>query len=156
MSSQPPSTTAGVATERGAQTAVCAAISTLIRERWGRGPSRSRAHWAGRDAMVVILDDAHTDAERTLIEHGKGDQVLAGRRSLAEIVDADVRRIAREATGRDVRAAISQSSLDPPVSVFLILFGAESPADAALGDALAAAFDHASASRALIAQSEQV
>jgi uncharacterized protein YbcI len=148
--------------DRGPQSTTCAAISALVRERWGRGPRRSRAYWAGRDAMIVILDDAHTDAERTLIDHGHGEEVLAGRRLLAEITEPDVRRIAGEATGRSVRAALSQSALDPPASVIVLLFAAEPREDAGDGErddrlhsALREALAQTSSARALVAESEQ-
>jgi uncharacterized protein YbcI len=138
---------------------VCAGISALVRERWGRGPSRSRAYFAGPDALVVLLDDAHTDAERTLIHHGHGAEVLAGRQMLGELAAGDLRRIAEGATGRHVRAVLSQTGLDPALTSHVFVFETEAAggtADERLGDAMRRALDHTSSARALLAESEQV
>jgi uncharacterized protein YbcI len=154
----PPIADAVRASERGPQSAVCAGISALVRERWGRGPSRSRAYFAGPDALVVLLDDAHTDAERTLIEHGHGAEVLAGRRTLGELAKADLSQIAECATGRPVRAVLSESCLDPAFTTHVFVFGVETrgTADQQLGDAVRRALDQTSSARALLAESEQL
>ena len=155
---QTPPTTAVRSADRGPQSAICAGISALVRERWGRGPSRSRAYWAGPDMMLVTLDDVHTEAERTLMQSGHGEQALAGRRLLSAHAEPELRRIAESATGRPVRMVISQSSLDPAVSAFVFLFGAgpsETEGDERLGDALDGALEQTSATRALMAESEQ-
>jgi uncharacterized protein YbcI len=131
--------------ERGPQSVVCAGISALVRERWGRGPSRSRAYWAGPDTMLVLLDDAHTESERTLMHQAHGAEVLAGRRLLGELAEPDLRRIMESATGRRVRAVLSQSTLEPPISTIVFLLDpegraggkADEPLDAALQEALA-------------------
>jgi uncharacterized protein YbcI len=151
--SQP--STAATAAERGPQSVICAGISALVRERWGRGPSRSRAHWAGRDALVVMLEDAHTEAEQTLIDCGHADQVLAGRRLLGEISERDLRRIAQSATGRAVRAVLSQTSLEPPLSTHVFVFepAARQPgSEERLGRNLQQALENTETARALLAE----
>ncbi|NUT56267.1 MAG: DUF2294 family protein [Thermoleophilia bacterium] len=133
-------------------------MSALVRERWGRGPRRSRAYWAGPDMLLVTLDDAHTEAELTLIRAGHGEHVLTGRRLLGEHAEPDVRRIAETAIGRPVRTVLAQSSLEPPVTAFVFLFEPtprEAARDERLGDALREALEQTSATRALMAESEQ-
>jgi uncharacterized protein YbcI len=135
----------------------------LVRERWGRGPSRSRAYWAGRDTLLVMLDDAHTEAELTLITAGYESQVLDGRRLLASIAATDLRRIAASATDRAVLGVLSQSSIDPPKTVHVFVFA---PVDAApgqapgmdheaLGENLRQALENTEAARALMAEGVQ-
>ena len=108
--------------------------------------------------MLVTLDDVHTEAERTLIQSGHGAQALEGRRLLSAHAEPDLRRIVEGATGRPVRAVLSQTSLDPAVSAFVFLFE-PTPREAAgaerLADALQEAREQTSAARALMAQSEQ-
>lgn len=159
MSQHAPTTSATVPAERSTQSTVCAAIAALVRERWGRGPRRGRAYWAGADALLVILDDAHTDSERTLLRCGRGAEVIAGRRLLGELAEPELRDIAESATGRRVAAVLWQSSLSPALStlVFLLEPAARGGrADEPMGDSLRQALDRNTASaRALIAEGEQ-
>ena len=157
MSQSPPSQALRQA-GRGTQSIVCAAISALVRERWGRGPRRSRAYWAGRDALLVILEDAHTEAERTLLDRGHRDEVLSGRRLLGDLAEPDLRRIAEDATGRSVCAVLSQSTLAPAVSTVVFLFAPRGDAkheDEPLSATLREALDQATSARALIAEGVQ-
>ena len=152
----PPTTAAAArSVDRGPQSAICAGISALVRERWGRGPSRSRAYFAGPDTLVVLLNDMHTEAERTLIEHGRGAEVLSGRRALAELTDEALRQIGRCVTGRRVRGLHSQTSLDPAVTTHVFLLGSETGATAdgeLLGDEVRRALENTRALRAEGAQ----
>lgn len=157
MPQHPPSQSARHG-ERSTQSVVCAAISALVRERWGRGPRRSRAYWAGPDALLVLLDDAYTDAERTLLEGGHRDEVLAGRRLLGDLAEPELHRIAADATGRAVSAVLSQSTLDGAVSTIVFLFargGETREEDEPLGTNLQEALDRTESARALIAESVQ-
>ena len=49
----------------------CVGAAALFRERWGRGPRKCRAHWAGPDTVVLVLHDIRTRAEETLVEHAE-------------------------------------------------------------------------------------
>ena len=39
------------------------AMIRLYKEYFGRGPTQARAHWAGPDSLVVLLEDTLTPAE---------------------------------------------------------------------------------------------
>ena len=109
--------------------------------------------------MLVILDDAHTDSERTLLGHEHGNDVLAGRRLLGELAEPDLRRIAESATGRPVRAVLSQSNLDPAISTHVFLFEPQPRAgdpQERLGDAVRDALAMTDSARALQAEGEQM
>ena len=144
--------------ERGPLSVLCAAISALARERSGRGPSRSRAYWAGHDALLVILDDTTTDSERTLLGHEHGGDVLAGRRLLGDLAEPDLRRLAESATGRGVRTVHSQSSLEPPISTHVFVFepqAREPGPHERFDDAVRGARETTDSARALLAEGEQ-
>lgn len=159
MSHQPPTRTG----DRGPQSTICAGVSALVRERWGRGPSRSRAYWAGRDTLLVMLDDAHTEAEQTLIAAGHEHEVLDGRRLLAKIAETELYRIAGSATDRAVLGVLSQTSIDPPKTVHVFVFapadgspGERRPADQEqLSETLRQALENTESARALMAEGLQ-
>lgn len=109
--------------DRGPLAAVAGVVAGLIRERWGRGPARSRAYWSGADALVVLLDDAHTPAEHSLREGGRIAEVLAGRRQLFAVTEKELRGAVGSAAGRPVRACLFDAHLDPDVSALVFVLG---------------------------------
>lgn len=147
------------AAERGPLSVVCAQISALIRVRWGRGPRRSRAYWAGSDALLVLLEDAHTESERTLLDLGLDAKVLDGRRTLSRGSHEELRQIVEEVTGRAVRAVLTESGLEPAVTALVFVFEPgerrASAQDERLGEALMSALETTNATRALRAENEQ-
>ena len=146
--------------DRGPLAAVCGATAALIREHWGRGPKGSRAHWAGPDTLLVVLDDAHTEAERALLAGGHATEVLAGRRLLSRLMEPELRRIAETETDRTVAAMLAETHLEPDVTMLLFLLADRredwiGPADPQLGAALQSAREQTAAARAVLAQAEQ-
>lgn len=59
--------------------AVSNAMVRLHKEQFGRGPSNARAHFAGPDALMCVLDDALLPAERKMIEMGDQGRVRESR-----------------------------------------------------------------------------
>src|ERR687889_2397781 len=60
------------------QSAVSAISSEMVRlykEQFGRGPRRTRTHWAGPDTVVVILEETFTPAENRLRQLGEDKQL---------------------------------------------------------------------------------
>ena len=43
----------------------------ISKSQFGRGPTRARAHWAGPDTLVCVLDGTLTAAERHLVRLGE-------------------------------------------------------------------------------------
>ena len=79
----------------------------IYKDQFGRGPTRTRTHWAGPDVVVVLLEDTFTPAERRLRALGEHKQ-LRELRLLFQYVETrvfcePVERI----TGRRVRAFVS-------------------------------------------------
>jgi uncharacterized protein YbcI len=68
------------------------------------------------------MEDAHTDAERTLRSAGYGDEVVRERMRLHAIVEDQVAARVERAVGRRVTATLSATRLDPDLSaeVFLL------------------------------------
>jgi uncharacterized protein YbcI len=56
-------------------TAVSNAMVRLHKEQFGRGPSNARAHFAGPDVVVCVLEEALLPAERELVRLGDHQRV---------------------------------------------------------------------------------
>ncbi len=79
----------------------------LYKDQFGRGPTKTRTHWAGPDTLVVMLEQTFTPAERRLQDLGE-HQRLRDLRLLFQYAEIDafcepVERL----VGRKVRAFIS-------------------------------------------------
>jgi uncharacterized protein YbcI len=87
--------------------AISSEMVRIYKDQFGRGPTRTRTHWAGADTLVVTLEDTFTPAEhslRKLDEHGR----LRELRMLFQYAETDVfcEPIER-LTGRKVKAFVS-------------------------------------------------
>jgi len=100
---------------------VCGEMARVFSERLGRGPKKCRATWAGRDVVVVMLDDGYSQADETLREAGRGAAVIAGRRMLLDVVEPEIRSLVTRATGRSVTTVLSATRLDPDMTAEVIL-----------------------------------
>lgn len=96
------------------------AFGRLQSEYYGRGPSRARIV-ASDDVVVVILEETFTPAEKTLIARGEGEPVQNIRRRFQQAMREQFTSIIEQATGRRVRAFMSDTDLDADVAVEVFL-----------------------------------
>jgi uncharacterized protein YbcI len=87
--------------------AISSEMVRLYKEQFGRGPTKARTNWSGRDMLVVLLEDTLTPAERNLIALGEY-QRLRDTRMLFQYARVEqfcepIERL----TGRKVRSFIS-------------------------------------------------
>jgi len=96
--------------------AVSDAVSRVLRQTTGRGPTR--ASTSLRDnVLVVVLEDGLTTAEHTLIGDGKGDEVLDIRESFQETLGPALIGVVERLSGRRVIAFMSANHLDPDIAM---------------------------------------
>ncbi len=83
----------------------------------------------GDNAVVVLLDDVLTQAEKTLWATGRHETAEAYRLAVLQAVEPEMREIVVEATGREVRATLHSMNHDPDVvaEVFLLVPDGEHP-----------------------------
>ena len=90
---------------------VLAAISTemvrLHKDHLGRGPTKARTYFAGRDTLVCILEDSLTPVERSLTEMGEHSRVREIRLLFQYTAEQGFIEAVERATGRKVRSFIS-------------------------------------------------
>jgi uncharacterized protein YbcI len=108
-------------------------IVHLHSEFYGRGPSKAKTYIQD-DLVVVVLEETFTPAERTLIDRGEGDSIHDVRRRFQRVMSEQFKAIVEQATGRPVRAFMSETSLDEDVAIEVFLLGEASAQDGASGD----------------------
>jgi uncharacterized protein YbcI len=81
-----------------------------------------------------VLEETFTPAERTLIERGEGDSIHDIRRRFQRVMANQFTAIVEEATGRPVRAFMSETSLDQDVAIEVFLLGEAPSSNGASGD----------------------
>jgi len=94
----------------------------LHSEYYGKGPTRAKAHVTD-DIVAVVLEETFTKAERTLIERGETEAIQQVRRRFQQTMADEFKSIVEQATGRVVKAFLSETNLEADVSVEFFLLG---------------------------------
>jgi uncharacterized protein YbcI len=102
--------------------AISNAMAQIYKTQFGRGPNKVRTYFAGADAVVCVLEDTQTPAERRLVELGEHQRLRDVRLFFQYAAEDDLRRPVEAATGRRVRAFISgmDSRADASAEIFLL------------------------------------
>jgi uncharacterized protein YbcI len=79
----------------------------LYKSHLGRGPTKSRSHWAGDDAVLVTLEDSLTPAEHRLVELGEHGRLRDARTFAQYATVPEFVEIVERLTGRHVRSFVS-------------------------------------------------
>ena len=100
--------------------ALLSAISTrivgILREHYGRGPMKAKTYVLD-DLIVCVLRDGHTAIEQTMMEEGEPERVLEMRRDFQRVMGLKYRELVEELTGRRVVAFLSQTHVDPDITL---------------------------------------
>jgi uncharacterized protein YbcI len=83
------------------------AMVRLYKEQFGRGPTRVRSHWAGKDALIVFLEDTLTPAERNLVKMGEHQRLRDTRMFFQYATVREFCEPVERITGRKVRSFLS-------------------------------------------------
>jgi uncharacterized protein YbcI len=83
------------------------ALVALHKEQFGRGPTRATVHFAGENALLVVLEDALLPAERALVDAGEGLRVVETRTAFQTATASTFVAIIEQITGRTVRSFTS-------------------------------------------------
>jgi uncharacterized protein YbcI len=96
--------------------AVSNAIVHLVREYTGRGPTKARTQYSG-DLVSVVMADALTKAERSLVADGKGELVRDVRHEFQRTMRNDMVEAVESITERRVIAFMSDNHVDPDMAI---------------------------------------
>jgi uncharacterized protein YbcI len=97
------------------------AISTrfvkLLREHYGRGPIKAKTYALDDIIVVVLRGSGFTPLERTIIESGHPNRVVAMREDFQELMARRYTDAIEDLTGRKVQAFLSQAHVDPDITL---------------------------------------
>ena len=93
----------------------------------GKGPSRCKSYWAGRDLLVVLLRGGFTVAEQTLFDAGQKRAVRDSQQALQDAMEGRLSKLVEDLTGRRVVGFLSASRQSPDLRAELFLLEASEP-----------------------------
>ncbi len=106
--------------EVAASGATTAAISNsmvgLLHRYTGRGPTRARTT-VGERIIVCVMGATLTKGEQSLVQDGKAEVVLHGRRAFQDTIQGDAISAVQELSGRRVVAFMSNNHIEPDLAV---------------------------------------
>ena len=99
-------------------------IVRLQAEYYGKGPTRAKTY-VFDDLVVVVLEETFTRAEKTLVQRGEADAIQHIRRRFQQQMAEEFTSVVEQATGRSVRAFLSETNIEQDVSVETFLLSDE-------------------------------
>lgn len=113
------------AVAQGVLGAISREMVRIYKEQFGRGPTKTRTHWAGPDVVVVTLEDTFTPAEHSLRKLGEHRR-LRDLRMLFQYAETEafcepIERL----VGRKVRAFIGGIDTEPDVAMEMFVLHPE-------------------------------
>jgi len=93
-------------------TAISDGIVALLKEFYGRGPTRTKSYYQD-DLVVCLLRGGFTRVEQTLLEGGRGPAVIQQRMEFKELMRERFVAVIESATGRRVIGFMSGNQQHP-------------------------------------------
>jgi uncharacterized protein YbcI len=98
-----------------------AAISTrivaILRDHYGRGPMKAKTYALDDIIVVVMRGSGFTPLEKTIMESGQPDRVVAMRHDFQQMMTKRFTDTIEELTGRKVLAFLSQAHVEPDITM---------------------------------------
>ncbi len=102
-------------------TAISDGMVALLKEYYGRGPTRTKSYYED-DLVVCVLRGGFSRVEQTLLEGGRGSAVIRQRMEFQELMRARFEEVIQRATGRRVIGFMSGNQQHPDMmcEVFIL------------------------------------
>jgi uncharacterized protein YbcI len=102
-------------------TAISDGMVALLKEFYGRGPTRTKSYYAD-DLVVCVLRGGFSRVEQTLLEGGRGAAVIQQRMEFQELMRERFEAVIEHATGRRVIGFMSGNQQHPDMmcEVFIL------------------------------------
>jgi uncharacterized protein YbcI len=109
------------ATRGDVLTAISKGMVVLLKEFYGRGPTRAKTYYED-DLVVCLLRGGYSRVEQTLREGGRGSSVIQQRMDFQDLMRERFEGVIEDATGRRVIGFMSGNQQDPDImcEVFIL------------------------------------
>ncbi len=103
-------------------TAISDGMVALLREFYGRGPTRTKSYYQD-DLVVCVLRGGFSRVEQTLLDGGRGNDVIQQRMAFQEVMRDRFTGVIEQATGRPVIGFMSGNQQDPDLMCEVFILG---------------------------------
>ncbi len=103
-------------------TAVSDGMVALLKEFYGRGPTRAKSYFQD-DLVVCVLRGGFSRVEQTLLEGGRGAAVIRQRMEFQELMRKRFTDVVEKATGRPVIGFMSGNQQHPDLMCEVFVLG---------------------------------
>ena len=102
-------------------TAISDGLVALLKEFYGRGPTRAKSYFQD-DLVVCVLRGGFSRVEETLLDGGRGDAVFQQRMEFQDVMRERFESVIEDATGRRVIGFMSGNQQHPDLmcEVFIL------------------------------------
>lgn len=111
--------------------AISNAIVGLLREHYGRGPTKAKTYVLD-DLLVCVMRDGFTAIERTMMEGGQQERVVELRQDFQVLMESSYKEQVERITGAKVIAFLSQAHVEPDLTIEMFLMDRSLPGFGAL------------------------
>ncbi|OAI40258.1 hypothetical protein AYO39_01685 [Actinobacteria bacterium SCGC AG-212-D09] len=117
----PPEVKTAAAGRGDVLTAISEGLVALLKEFYGRGPTRTKSYYED-DLVVCVLRGGFSRVEQTLLEGGRGAAVIHQRMEFQELMRGRFEAVIERATGRRVIGFMSGNQQHPDMmcEVFIL------------------------------------
>ena len=114
-------------------TAVSDGMVALLKEFYGRGPTRAKSYYQD-DLVVCVLRGGFSRVEQTLLDGGRGAAVIQQRMEFQELMRERFTQVVEAATGRPVVGFMSGNQQHPDLMCEVFVLGPSDVVDAGSAD----------------------
>jgi uncharacterized protein YbcI len=100
--------------------AISNAIVGLLREHYGRGPTKAKTYVLD-DLLVCVMRDGFTAVEQTMMEGGQQQRVVELRQDFQVLMESSYKEQVERITGAKVTAFLSQAHVEPDLTIEMFL-----------------------------------
>jgi uncharacterized protein YbcI len=103
-------------------TAISDGLVALLKEFYGRGPTRAKSYYED-DLVVCVLRGGFSQVEQTLLDGGRGAAVIQQRMEFQDVMRTRFEQVIEHATGRRVIGFMSGNQQEPDIMCELFILG---------------------------------